>query len=505
MRISRNTALLTALALLLGLGGVSLYSFLSLRRAMAQLDLIMQEVLLVNEASEKTDRLLREVADTIVARDEASHAQVVSTVSSIQALLESFGTEARTPEASRSLESLRRMTRTCLEHSQSIFQLSLRGHISEAVAVRDELAHVVQFMKEELSSLLAGELTHYRGIRAELSQRAARMAVLTVAATGAILLASFLLLGFTFGDELRKRERLNAELEERVRARSRELELAQRQLVDAAHLAGRAEVAVSVLHNVGNVLNSLNINASLSAENLKGLPLHTITRTSELLALHREEPGWLRDDPRGKKIPAFLAKLGQELEKKRASLISHQREMLEHVEHIKQVVAMQNAYAGRRRLVEQVSLSELIELALRINHNSMDRNAVEVVRHFEPLPDVHAEKHNVLQILVNLISNAQQALVAGRAHERRMIIHMGWGKPGHWRVSVEDNGIGIAPENLDKLFYFGFTTRKEGHGIGLHSCALSAQEMGGTLVARSEGLGHGACFILEVPLERASP
>ena len=120
-------------------------------------------------------------------------------------------------------------------------------------------------------------------------------------------------------------------------------------------------------------------------------------------------------------------------------------------------------------------------------------------RRFEALPEVQVEKHKVLQILVNLIANAHKALAEGRETERRIIVRLDWGAPGHWRIQVEDNGIGIAPENLEKLFYFGFTTRKDGHGIGLHSCALAAQEMGGTLVAHSEGLGHGARFTLEVP------
>jgi signal transduction histidine kinase len=501
MRVSRNAALLTALALLLLLGGVSLYSFLGLRRAMARLDLITQEVLLAHDASEETAQLLRSIADAIVARDEASQARVLRSLSSIQALLEAFGRGARSPEASRLLKSLRRMTLTCGEHSQRIFRLSQEGHIPEAVAVKDELARIVQFMKEDLNSLVAGELLYYRGMRAELSQQAARMAVLIVAATGAILLGSFFLLGFTFTDELRKRERLNAELEERVASRSRELEVAQRQLVESAHLTGRAEVAVSVLHNVGNVLNSLNINAHLTVENLKKLPLNRITRTSQLLAQHREEPGWLREDPRGKIIPGFLAELGQELERQRESLVAHQGEMLEHVEHIKQIIAVQNTYAGQLRLVEQAHLPELIELALRINQGALERHAVAVERHFDALPEVQVEKHKVLQILVNLIANAHKALGEGREAGRRLIVRLGWGAPGHWRIQVEDNGIGIAPENLEKLFFFGFTTRKDGHGIGLHSCALAAQEMGGTLVAHSQGLGQGACFTLEVPCE----
>lgn len=504
MRISRNASLLTALALLLVLGGVALYSFLSLRRAMARLDLIVGEVLVANEASEETESLLAHVADVIVARDAASEAQVAHSLSSIRGMFDTLARDAQASQANRRLESLRRMGMTCSELSQRISQLAREGHIPEAVAAKGELERTVRFMKEDISSLSADELLHYRGMRAELSQQAARMAVLIVTTTGGILLASFLLLGFAFRDELRKRERLNAELEERVRARSRELETAQHQLVDAAHLAGRAEVAASVLHNVGNVLNSLNISATLSAESLKHMAINRVTQAGELIARHREEPGWLKDDSRGKMVPAFLERLGRELEGERDRLVSQQCEMIEHVEHIKQVIAMQNAFTARKRLVEHMSLDELIELAVRINHGDLDRHAVEVVRRFEKLPEVPVEKHKVLQILVNLISNARRALVEGRETGRRLVLHLGWGGPGRWRIEVEDNGVGIAADHLDKLFHFGFTTRKDGHGIGLHSCALAAQEMGGTLVARSSGVGQGASFQLEVPVEQGS-
>jgi signal transduction histidine kinase len=70
------------------------------------------------------------------------------------------------------------------------------------------------------------------------------------------------------------------------------------------------------------------------------------------------------------------------------------------------------------------------------------------------------------------------------------------------RISVIDNGVGIPAQNMDRLFTHGFTTRQSGHGFGLHSGALAAQELGGTLHAESEGAGRGAAFILELPYMR---
>lgn len=68
------------------------------------------------------------------------------------------------------------------------------------------------------------------------------------------------------------------------------------------------------------------------------------------------------------------------------------------------------------------------------------------------------------------------------------------------RITVSDNGVGIAVENLTRIFAHGFTTKKNGHGFGLHSSALAAKELGGSLRASSEGPDRGATFILELPL-----
>ena len=75
---------------------------------------------------------------------------------------------------------------------------------------------------------------------------------------------------------------------------------------------------------------------------------------------------------------------------------------------------------------------------------------------------------------------------------------------GRVKISVMDNGVGIPCENLTRIFRFGFTTRKNGHGFGLHSGALAAHELGGALRAHSDGLGQGATFTLELPLSQNS-
>jgi len=124
---------------------------------------------------------------------------------------------------------------------------------------------------------------------------------------------------------------------------------------------------------------------------------------------------------------------------------------------------------------------------------------VKVERHLAPLPQVMTDKHKVLMILVNLISNAKYALDSAPVGQRCLTLRLEAPAADRVRIEVRDNGMGIEPELLTRIFQHGFTTRDEGHGFGLHSSALAAQELGGMLTAHSEGPGRGATFTLELP------
>ncbi len=140
-----------------------------------------------------------------------------------------------------------------------------------------------------------------------------------------------------------------------------------------------------------------------------------------------------------------------------------------------------------------------------MNRDGLTRHNVSVTRDFEPeLPEIAVDKHKVLQILVNLIVNAGYACHESNRPDKsvtvRVIQH-----DDCLRISVADNGVGIAAEKYDAHFLnHGFTTREHGHGYGLHGGALAAKELGGSLRAESQGLGKGAEFILELPLHASS-
>jgi PAS domain S-box-containing protein len=286
--------------------------------------------------------------------------------------------------------------------------------------------------------------------------------------------------------------------EEQLRA---ELEKTQRNVVDASRRAGMAEVATGVLHNVGNVLTSLNVSANVVATGLHQSKTASLTRLAELLAEHAADLGdFLTHDPKGRRVPEFMTSLADHLLGERDRLLAEVASLQQNIDHIKEIVGMQQAYATMLGVVESLDPAALMEDAVRMNAGALVRHDVAVERHFAPVPPIRAERGKVLQILVNLIRNAKYAADEGGAERKLITLGVVPGPEGFVRLSVRDNGIGIAPETLAKLFAHGFTTRSDGHGFGLHSSAVVAREMNGHLAAHSDGLGHGATFTLDLPL-----
>lgn len=296
---------------------------------------------------------------------------------------------------------------------------------------------------------------------------------------------------------------LRHEIAERERA-EKELQQLHGQLLDASRQAGMAEVATGVLHNVGNVLNSVNVSATLVAEKLSVHRLNNLVRTATLL---REQNGnigeFLTTDPKGQLIPGYLTDLSRHLVSERQEALSELDLLSKNIEHIKEIVSMQQNYARVAGVVEQLPPESLVEDALKMTISSLHRHHVEVIRDYEHgCPPVVVERHKTLQILVNLIRNSKHAMDDASPPTKLLTLRIRKNAAGFAVITIVDNGIGISENNLTKIFSHGFTTRKDGHGFGLHSAALAAQQMGGRLSAHSDGPGRGASFALELPLTK---
>jgi len=295
---------------------------------------------------------------------------------------------------------------------------------------------------------------------------------------------------------------LHAELEQRVEQRTAELRQAQAELVASARAAGMAEIATNVLHNVGNVLNSVNVSAAMICQQLRQSKLPGLARTADLFAQHEDDLGrFMTEDPKGRLLPGYLGKLAQALTAEQAAVLGEMEQMGKSIDHLKDIVATQQSYAGGNSMVGPTDIAALVQDALRMNAGALSRHQVVVELDLPPLPPLSVDRHRVLQILINLIGNAKQAMDAEGAfgHHMRLQARL---DDAHQtlELSVQDEGDGIRPEHFERIFAHGFTTRARGHGFGLHSCIVAAREMGGDLRAHSAGPGTGATFTLVLPV-----
>jgi C4-dicarboxylate-specific signal transduction histidine kinase len=307
-------------------------------------------------------------------------------------------------------------------------------------------------------------------------------------------------------DLKRAADRLQTEIAERTNAQQ-QLEKTHREMMSVSRQAGMSEVATGVLHNVGNVLNSVNVSATLVADRLADFKINNLILVAKMMRDHAHDLGeFITKDPKGKQLPDYLGQLAGHLSSEQASLLKEINFVKTRIDHIKEIVATQQRYGRVVGVAERVKVPDLVEDVLRIHASELAQKEVQIQREYQSaLPEMLLDKHKVLQILLNLLNNAKHACIESGVTEKRVTVSVTNGDD-HLRITMRDNGIGISAANLKQIFNHGFTTRKKqgGHGFGLHSGALAAKEMGGTLTAVSDGSGTGAAFTLEIPIKRHS-
>ncbi|MDY7227324.1 ATP-binding protein [Hyalangium rubrum] len=274
-----------------------------------------------------------------------------------------------------------------------------------------------------------------------------------------------------------------------------------RTLVDVSRQAGMAEIATGVLHNVGNTLNSVNVSTTLVIDRLRQSRIAGLAKISSMLRGRSTDlSAFLTQDPQGKLLPEYISTLAEHLHHERDVLLKEMKSLSDSVDHIKSIVSMQQKHARIAGALEEVSVPQLIDEALRLHAVSFERLGIRIERDYATLPPLLVDRHRLLQILVNLLSNARDALISSEAKDKSLRISVRRAPEGNaLLLQVADNGIGIAPENVKHMFTQGFTTKKKGHGFGLHTSSLAALEMRGRLSCHSPGPGQGATFTLELP------
>jgi PAS domain S-box-containing protein len=293
---------------------------------------------------------------------------------------------------------------------------------------------------------------------------------------------------------------IETNITDRIEA-EKEKENLNRQMVGLSRQAGMAEVATGVLHNVGNALNSVNISVDLLTQRLASTRTASLSKAAEIIEQHETDLTAFFQSDRGRQFPLLIRKLTDALESERSDCMEEAERLRKSVAHIKQIVKKQQNHArgSHHVLAERLQLDLAVDEALRIRSELIEEHQVIVTTDYDDAPDAWADRHLVIEILVNLIGNAVNAVDQNVMQERSLAIKIHADGEQHVQIAVSDNGIGIQPEHMKKIFSHGFTTRDEGHGFGLHSSILAAESMGGTIAAKSAGRNCGATFSLRLP------
>ena len=263
------------------------------------------------------------------------------------------------------------------------------------------------------------------------------------------------------------------------------------------------EVASNILHNVGNVLNSINVSVGLLSQYLQEMPIADVGRVAHLLEDHQDDVGeFLTCHPKGKRIPSFLTQLGGHLALHFDSAKNELETLMPQLERVNEILATQKVFAAANAVLEPVVLASLIEQALLINQPGLEKYHIAVKLKLSDVPKIVVDRYQVFQILINLIRNAKEAMQVQGGAPHRLTVELTRPADHHEvvRIQVSDTGIGISPEHLTRIFAPKFTSSNQRQGLGLHGSALAAKNMGGALRAWSAGEGHGATFTLDLPM-----
>lgn len=300
-------------------------------------------------------------------------------------------------------------------------------------------------------------------------------------------------------------ESLNDKIHE-INQKQIEREKLHQEMMEISRKAGMAEVASEVLHNVGNVLNSLNVSATVTRQQLSKSAIDKLVIARDVIKENEGDLiGFLTTTKRGRHFPGALDVVTNRLVSEHRNYVSESEVLLDNINHVRAIINTQQSLArGPRGVIQMFCLSETIQSCIGIMSESLAKQHVELDFECPRIMNVKTDKDKLKQILVNLIANARDAIVEHGYDNQIRKISIGVIEiEGSVQISIRDTGVGIAKENLKQLFTHGFTTKKTGHGFGLHSCALAAQVMGGALSAQSNGVGTGATFVLVIPKEQS--
>lgn len=355
--------------------------------------------------------------------------------------------------------------------------------------------------------------SHNLSLEARLTRFAITISIFVLIATGIGKWLASRLSGFAtttieslVASQTSGQSAISAQLDESRKERVKvegELKNLREEIETMRRSAGMAEFAAGVLHNVGNVLNSVNVSATSQSNLLMSSKLAQLERVVELLEKDEDElVEFFTQDDKGKQLPRFLRVLFDHLMEEKQLLFEQSQSLIKNVDHLKSIISTQQSYATSGGLLEPVEVETLFEDAVNLHTESFTRHGIKINRQYDAIPPVLLDKQRVMQIVINLVKNAKEAMHGQKDGAKSMTL-VTRVDGDRLLFEVTDTGMGIDAEHLPKMFSHGFTTKASGHGFGLHSCANAANEMDGCLSCQSPGKGRGATFTLSLPFKPA--
>jgi signal transduction histidine kinase len=279
---------------------------------------------------------------------------------------------------------------------------------------------------------------------------------------------------------------------------------ARRETEESAHRAGMAEIASEVLHNVGNAVNTANCCTEVIADRLNHSRIAGLEKATALLSEQASNAvHFFSEDPRGPKLISYLITLTAALQKEQVENLSELQRLQETIRHIRDAIASQQSHARKSDFRQRVELRALLNETLLVNEALQKQCGITVSVNMPDLPLLELNRSRVAQVLVNLEKNALLAMQSVPRKNHELTLNVAILKSDVLQIEIRDTGTGFTPEIHERLFGQGFTTRKEGSGLGLHYCVNVIREMGGDITAYSDGPGTGASFTITIP--RAIP
>lgn len=273
----------------------------------------------------------------------------------------------------------------------------------------------------------------------------------------------------------------------------------QSQLIEASRLAGVAEIATSVIHNVGNVLNSINTSTVIISQMVNKSKIDKLSELYSIFVTHKEDLNEFIHNEQGQRVLPYFQKLVQTIKQEQRDINKEINYLQDNLNQIKMLIKLRLSERNSRGIIEKVNIESVIEAALILQAAAIHQNHIMIIRNYSQVLTLFTVRSKLQQIIINLVKNAIEALIESSKPEKMLTITVETLKKNELRIIVTDNGIGILKKMQDKIFSFGFTTKQEGHGYGLHSCALLAVELNGSLTVKSKGLNQGASFLLDIP------